>query len=97
MDASPLTVPIDVAGELIGVPRQTAYRMAKAGALPVMPGPGRSKVPTAKLSALLGVEITAAHIEDARARLAPKRAALLDYQASYRRERATLTAKTTRR
>ncbi len=67
--------------------------MAKAGALPVMPGPGRSKVPLAKLSALVGVEITAVQIEEARARLAPKRAALLAYQDGYRRERAARAAK----
>lgn len=92
-EGMPLTVPIDVAGELIGVPRQTAYRMAKAGALPVMPGPGRAKVPLAKLSALVGVEITADHIKAAQDRLEPKRAALLAYQANYRRERVAVAAK----
>jgi hypothetical protein len=89
----PLTVPIDLAGELLGMDRQAAYRMAKSGALRVLPGPGRKKVSLASLSKLLEHELTAADIEAARDRLAPKRSAFLDYQATYRRERAAVSTR----
>lgn len=92
-EAVPLVLPVDLAGELIGSHRAAAYAAVRSGALPVLPGPGRLKVPTAAIERLCGRRITAEDIEAARARLNPKRAVLLKYQASYRAGRAAITAK----
>ena len=86
----PLTLPVDLAGELVGASRQVGYRMVKAGTLPVLPGPGRKKVPTAAVERLVGRTITMQDIEAAKARLEPKREAFLTYQADYRRSKLAM-------
>jgi hypothetical protein len=87
----PLTVPIDLAGALLGMDRQAAYREVKAGAIPVLSGfAGRARVPLAALETLVGRIITAADIEAAKARLLPKREGYLRYQHDYRRTKAAL-------
>lgn len=85
----PLTVPIDLAGALLGLSRLAAYREVKAGAIPVLPGfAGRARVPLAGLEKLVGRTITAADIEAAKARLGPEREAFLRYQHDYRQAKA---------
>ena len=89
----PLILTVELAGEMLGVGRGGAYAAVKSGALPVLPGPGRKKVPTAAIERLCGRRITVEDIETAQERLAPKRAVLLKYQAEYRAERAALKNK----
>jgi hypothetical protein len=86
----PLAVPIDLAGALLRIDRQAAYRAAKSGALPVLPGFGRRKVPVAALETLVGKSITSADIEAARAWLEPRRNAFARYQQDYREARKAL-------
>ena len=77
----PLTLPVDPAGELLGFcSRPRAYAAAKAGVLPTLPGPGRKRVATAKLTELVGRQITLEDIEAAETRLKPKREAAKRYQ-----------------
>lgn len=87
LDPVPLVVSVQEAGELLGQNYASAYAAARSGALPTLPGPGRKKVPTAALERLCGRRITAADIEAARSRLAPKRDRLLAYQRDYRAAR----------
>lgn len=89
----PLTLPVDLAGELLDYgSRARAYAAAKAGVLPVLPGPGRKRVATAKLAELVGRPITVEDIEAAEARLKPKREAAKRYQDDYRASRQALSA-----
>jgi hypothetical protein len=88
----PLTIPIELAGELLGCSRPAAYGAAKAGFIPIIPGPGRKKVPVAKLEELVGRRITCDDLDAAHARLAPKRRVFIDYQRRYREARQALTA-----
>jgi hypothetical protein len=82
-DIGPLVVNVEVAGELLGLGRQAAYAAAKAGALPVLPGPGKLRIPVARLETLLGRRLTAADIRAAESRIAPRRDAMLKYQRQY--------------
>ena len=87
----PLTIPVDLAGELLGFcSRPRAYAAAKAGVLPCLPGPGRKRVATAKLAELVGRDITLEDIEAAEERLKPKRDAVKRYQDDYRTSRQAL-------
>ena len=87
----PLTVPIDLAGALLGLDRQAAYREVKSGAIPVLPGfAGRARVPLTGLEKLVGRPITVEDIDAAKARLLPKREGFLRYQHEYRRTKAAL-------
>ncbi len=52
----PLTLTVEEAGELLGISRQSAYRAASAGQLPVIRIGRRLIVPTAELLGLLGVQ-----------------------------------------
>ena len=89
----PLVLPVDLAGAVLGVGRAAAYAMAKRGDLPVVPGGGRRKVPTAALEGLVGRRLEAADIAAAEAKITPERETLRDYGVKYRAERAALEAK----
>jgi hypothetical protein len=92
-DTIPLTLQVDLAGELLGYSNVNAsYAAVNAGVIPTLPGPGRKKVPTAALERLVGRPITAADIDAAKARLEPKRAERLAYGTDYRNSRARLAA-----
>jgi hypothetical protein len=90
LDVVPLVIPVDLAGELTGRDRVAAYAAVKSGVFPVLPGPGRKRVPTAAIDQLVGRRITAADIRAAEARLEPKRAAFRRYQADYRAARTAV-------
>lgn len=62
----PLTLTVEEAGELLGISRQSAYRAASAGQLPIIRIGRRLIVPTAQLLGLLGLESVAAHELDRR-------------------------------
>jgi len=81
---------VEVAGDLIGLGRQAAYAAAKSGAIPTLPGPGKLRVPVARLEGLIGRRLTAADIRAAEARIAPRRDAMLKYQRDYRAARNAL-------
>jgi hypothetical protein len=88
----PLVIPVDLAGELLGFhSRPRAYAAANSGAIPCLPGPGRKRVATAKLSEIVGRPITVEDIEAAEARLKPKREAVKRYSDEYRASRQALT------
>ena len=54
LDALPPLIPVSLAAEILGLKRATAYRYAKAGALPVRRFPGRRVyVVTAQLRKLI--------------------------------------------
>ncbi|EGD56727.1 helix-turn-helix domain-containing protein [Gordonia neofelifaecis] len=54
------TVSVEEAGRYLGVSRAFAYSMVRAGDLPVIRlGTRRVRVPSAKLLAMLGVEVSA--------------------------------------
>lgn len=55
----PLTLSVEEAGELLGISRQSAYRAASAGQLPVIRIGRRLIVPTGQLLGLLGVQSVA--------------------------------------
>lgn len=78
----PLVLPVDLAGELLGLARGAAYRYVEGAGL-ALPGPGRKRVPTARLELLLGRKLTSEDVQAARARLQPKRDALQRYSADY--------------
>src|SRR5580704_11097453 len=87
------TVEADLAFEVIGVGRQTGYRLIAAGTLPVLPLPGRKRIAVSALDRLLDRKLTEADFHAAEVRLAPRRAALRDYGTTYRENRAALATK----
>jgi hypothetical protein len=84
----PLTLPLDLAGALLGMTRATAYARAQSGTIPTLPGPGRKRVPTAKLEALLGRPLNGSDITNAARKLAPDKQKFLAYQREYREAKA---------
>jgi hypothetical protein len=93
---TPLTVRVDLAGELLGYSgRAASYGAVEAGVIPILPGPGRKRVPVARLEALVGRPITVADVEAAEARLKPSREKFLKYQAEYREARKALAGRRT--
>jgi hypothetical protein len=66
-DAVPMTVTVEIAGAILGMPRQSAYRAAWACELPMLKFGKRVYVPVAKLERLAGRPITRADIERAEA------------------------------
>ncbi|HEV2562358.1 MAG TPA: hypothetical protein VGT78_09480 [Rhizomicrobium sp.] len=91
----PLILPVDLAGAILGINRAAAYAMAKRGDLPVLPGGGRRKVPTAGLERLVGRQLEPADILAAERKLAPEREALRHYGSRYRAARTLLAEKKT--
>jgi hypothetical protein len=89
----PLILSVDLAGAVLGVGRAAAYAMAKRGDLPVLPGGGRLKVPTARLEQLIGRHLEPADLAAAEGKLAPQREALRDYGVQYRAAKAALAEK----
>ena len=89
----PLILPIDLAGAILNLSRGAAYAMAKRGDLPLLPGGGRRKVPTARLEQLIGRRLEIADIAAAEQRIARERTKLSEYGKAYRTARATLEAK----
>jgi excisionase family DNA binding protein len=53
----PPTITVELAGELLGISRRSAYRAAARGELPALRLGRRLVVPTARLLVLLGVEM----------------------------------------
>ena len=88
----PLVLTVDLAGELLGLERARAYAAARTGVIPTLPGPGRRRVPTARLEMMVGRRLTVADIEAAERRLRPKREASLKYQREYREARKVVVA-----
>ena len=58
----PNGVGVPVAGRLLGLSHQSAYRRVLDGTLPVLPLGGRKLVSVAKLEAMIGRPITAEEI-----------------------------------
>ena len=54
----PPTLTVEQAGQMLGIPRATAYRAAAAGQLPTFRIGRRLLVPTARLLDLLGLAAT---------------------------------------
>ena len=71
----PLTLPVPLAGALLGVSRPTAYRLAETGGLPLLPVGGRKKVLTSALEKMLGQPISADRLAQAQARIRMRQAA----------------------
>ncbi len=63
-DLSP-TLSVEQAGQMLGIPRATAYRAAAAGELPTFKIGRRLLVPTARLLDLLGLAAEAVDPYDA--------------------------------
>lgn len=63
----PPTLSVQQAGEMLGIPRATAYRAAAAGQLPTFRIGRRLLVPTARLLDLLGLAVDDVNGYDARA------------------------------
>ena len=63
----PPTLSVQQAGEMLGIPRATAYRAAAAGQLPTFRIGRRLLVPTARLLDLLGLAADDVNGYDARA------------------------------
>ncbi len=51
------TIPVEVAGKVMGVSRGSAYEAARAGVIPTIRIGRRLVVPTAKLLELLGLDV----------------------------------------
>lgn len=84
-----LTLPLEVAAHIVcGASRATAYEMAQRGTLPVLPGPGRRRVPVGHLERILGRRITVSDLARAQESIAPRKAQYLARQAAYRAARA---------
>lgn len=62
----PPTLSVEQAGQLLGIPRATAYRAAAAGQLPTFRIGRRLLVPTARLLDLLGLAADGEDRHDAR-------------------------------
>ena len=89
----PATLPVDVGGAIVDRGRVAAYRLAKDGVLPILPGRGRKRVITAKLEMLLGRRITIEDVSAAEKAVQPKRDAAKKYMGEYRAHRARLATK----
>lgn len=55
----PPTLTVERAGQLLGISRYAAYRAASSGEIPVLRLGRRLVVPTARLLAMLGIELYA--------------------------------------
>jgi excisionase family DNA binding protein len=64
----PPTLSVEQAGEMLGIPRATAYRAATKGQLPTFRIGRRLLVPTARLLDLLGLAAEAVATDDAESR-----------------------------
>lgn len=93
MELVPPLLNVDEAGEILGLGRATAYKLARNGELPLFSAIGTQKIITAKLETVLGRRITIDELTAARCRLAPKRDKIAAYGKAYREKQAGIVAK----
>jgi len=68
----PPLLSVAVAGTLMGVSLPTAYRLAEAQTLPLLPTKGRQRVVTARFEQMLGIKITPEMLANAQRQVTEK-------------------------